>query len=92
MSEHQRPELVSFDDINYNDHKKVREAQESYTREQFIRLEALKTVRKALEKCYEESGPNHFEDCKNLAEQYLDMLPTHRLQGYLGYQRNDPSK
>ncbi|CDK26431.1 unnamed protein product [Kuraishia capsulata CBS 1993] len=61
-------------------------------REQWVRVAALKTVRKALENCYKISGPNHYEDCRQIADMYLDMLKDHRVGGYLGYQRNDPSK
>jgi hypothetical protein len=62
-------------------------------REQWIRMSALKTVRKALEKCYRHHGVNHFEDCRELAERYMQMLDTHgNVKGYYGYQKNDPSK
>ncbi|CDO53334.1 NIDM subunit of mitochondrial NADH:ubiquinone oxidoreductase (complex I), putative [Geotrichum candidum] len=90
--EHIRPESVSFDDIDYSDAKALRSAQDSLIREQWIRVEALKTVRRALEKCFQTQGPNQYENCKDIAEKYLDMLPTHRVQGYLAYQRNDPRK
>jgi len=61
-------------------------------REQFIRSNALKLYRTALEKCYRHHGVNHFEECRDMAEQYLKMLPTHKIKGYKGYQFNDPSK
>lgn len=89
---HERPELVSFDEIDYNDHRQLRKAQDSMLREQAIRVQALDVVRKALEKCYETQGPNQQENCKDLAERYLDMLPTHEMRGYMSYQRNDPTK
>ncbi|VVT55779.1 uncharacterized protein SAPINGB_P004734 [Magnusiomyces paraingens] len=91
-TEHQRPELVSFDDIDYSDNQALKQAQESFVREQWIRVEALKTVRRALEKCFQTQGVNQYENCKDIAEKYLDMLPTHRVKGYLAYQRNDPRK
>uniref|UniRef100_A0A060T4C2 ARAD1A15818p n=1 Tax=Blastobotrys adeninivorans TaxID=409370 RepID=A0A060T4C2_BLAAD len=91
-TEHIRPELVSFDDIDYNDPKQLRAAQQSMIREQWIRVEALKVLRGALEKCFQTQGSNQYENCKDLAERYLDMLPNHKVQGYLAYQRNDPTK
>lgn len=89
---HIRPETVSFDEINYDDREQVRQAQESLIREQAIRVQALDTVRKALEKCFETQGPNQQENCKHLAERYLDLLPTSEMRGFLSYQRNDPTK
>lgn len=39
-------------------------------REQWIRVKALKVVREALNKCFETQGPNHYENCKDLAGKY----------------------
>lgn len=83
---------MSFDNIDYTNESQIAAAQDSMIREQWVRVSALKTVRRALEKCYKVSGVNQYEDCKPLAEKYLDMLPNHRVSGYLGYQKNDPSK
>lgn len=85
-------ELVSFDDIDYSDHRQLRKAQTSMLREQAIRVKALDVVRRALEKCFETQGPNQLENCRDLAERYLEMLPTHEMRGFLKYQRNDPTK
>ncbi|AOA61624.1 Subunit of mitochondrial NADH:ubiquinone oxidoreductase (complex I) [Komagataella phaffii CBS 7435] len=92
MVDHVRSPNVSFDDIDYNNSQDLHNAQESLLREQWIRVSALKVCRKALESCYKTSGPNHYEDCREIAEKYLNMLPDHRIQGFLGYQKNDPSK
>ncbi|KAA8915334.1 hypothetical protein TRICI_002518 [Trichomonascus ciferrii] len=66
-TEHVRPELVSFDDIDYNDPKALRAAQQSMVREQWVRVEALKVLRRALEKCFQTQGANQYENCKDLA-------------------------
>lgn len=83
---------VSFDNIDYNDPIALKNAQESLLREQFVKIEIVKTVRKALENCFRVAGPNANEDCREIAEKYMNMLPDGRAQGFLGYQRNDPSK
>ncbi|ODV83476.1 hypothetical protein CANARDRAFT_29925 [[Candida] arabinofermentans NRRL YB-2248] len=83
---------VSFDEIDYRNPMDLKNAQESMLREQFVRIEVFKMVRKALENCFRVNGPNAFEECRDLADKYLDMLPNSRAQGYMGYQRNDPSK
>lgn len=66
-TEHERPALVSFDDIDYNDQRQIRAAQDSMLREQYIRVETLKVIRRALEKCYQTQGANQYENCKDLA-------------------------
>ncbi|GMM31105.1 hypothetical protein DAMA08_038500 [Martiniozyma asiatica (nom. inval.)] len=83
---------VSFDEIDYRNPVDLKNAQESMLKEQFVKIEYLKMVRKALENCWKVSGPNGYEDCRELADKYLALLPESRVQGYLGYQRNDPTK
>lgn len=92
MAEFQTSPNVSFDDIDYRDPVALKQAQETLLKEQFVKVEYLKLVRKALENCWKVSGPNGYEDCRELADKYLALLPESRAQGYLGYQRNDPSK
>lgn len=89
---HERPELVSFDSIDYNNPRQVRDAQQTLIREQAVRVKALEVVRKALERCFETQGVNQFENCKEIAERYLDLLPNSEMRGYLAYQRNDWTK
>lgn len=83
---------MSFDTIDYEDPVALRSAQESMIREQYIRANALKVCRRALEKCYKHHGVNNYEECRDLAEKYLKLLPTSKIEGYAGYQFNDPSK
>lgn len=68
--EHIRPESVSFDEIDYSDPKALRSAQDSIVREQWIRVQAVNTVRRALEKCFQTQGPNQYENCKDIAGKY----------------------
>ncbi|KAJ8097914.1 hypothetical protein POJ06DRAFT_260457 [Lipomyces tetrasporus] len=90
--EFKRWKKVSFDDIDYSDPVQLRAAQVSELQHQWVKQYALRVVRDALKLCYETRGVNANEDCKDLALKYLEMLPTHRLKGYAGIQRNDPSK
>jgi hypothetical protein len=84
---------VSFDEINYDNYSDLRKAQESMIREQWIRINALKVCRNALEKCYKNKGVNNFEDCRELAERYMQMMDTQgRVDGFYAYQKNDPTK
>ncbi|KAK7206864.1 nadh-ubiquinone oxidoreductase mitochondrial [Myxozyma melibiosi] len=87
-----RYKKVSFDEIDYSDPSQLKAAQMSEVQHQWVKLYAMRTVRKALQMCYDTKGVNHIEDCRELALRYTEMLPSHRLHGYTGVQRNDPSK
>ncbi|EMG48986.1 NADH-ubiquinone oxidoreductase subunit, mitochondrial, putative [Candida maltosa Xu316] len=89
---HQRPELVSFDDINYSDLNQVNAARSSMTREQWIRVYELRVTHEALRKCKQYHQDDAARNCKPLVLKYMKMLETYPIQGYLAYQRNDPSK
>lgn len=89
---HKRPELVSFDDISYENFDQVHEARVSMMREQYIRNEELRVTHLALRKCKQYHGADAQKNCRPLILKYMKMIETHPLQGYLGYQKNDPSQ
>lgn len=91
-STHTRPELVSFDDINYENFPEVAAARASMLREQWIRTYALRVTRDALRKCKQYHGQDAQKNCRPLVLKYMKMLETYPLEGYLGYQKNDPSQ
>ncbi|GMM44657.1 hypothetical protein DAPK24_012320 [Pichia kluyveri] len=91
-SKFQHAPEVSFDEIDYRNANDLKKAQESLLKEQFVKVEILKIVRKSLENCFKVNGPNGYEDCREIADKYLALLPESRVSGYLGYQRNDPTK
>lgn len=89
---HTRPELVSFDDVNYEILGDVQKARSSMQREQWIRTYALRVTRDALIKCKHYHQEDAQEMCKPITLKYLKMIENYRMEGYLGYQKNDPSK
>ena len=89
---HKRPDLVSFDDINYNDLNEVQKARSSMTREQWIKTHEIKITHEALRKCKRYHGDDAQRNCRPLILKYMKMIETTPLQGYLGYQKNDPSQ
>ncbi|RKP31618.1 putative NADH-ubiquinone oxidoreductase subunit mitochondrial precursor [Metschnikowia bicuspidata] len=89
---HPRPELVSFDDVDYDSFEQVELARSSMLREQFIRNEELKVTRDALSKCKMYHGADAQKNCRPLILKFMKMIETHPVTGYLGYQRNDPSQ
>lgn len=89
---HLRPELVSFDDISYNDLSQVDAARKSMLREQWIRVYELRVTHEAVRKCRQYHQDDAGRNCKSLILKYLKMLESYPIQGYQGYQKNDPSK
>jgi len=89
---HKRPELVSFDDIDYEKFPDVQQARKSMMREQWIRTYALRVTHEALRKCKQYHGEDAQKNCRPLVLKYMKMIESYPLQGYLGYQKNDPSQ
>ncbi|KAL7666568.1 hypothetical protein ABC855_g226 [[Candida] zeylanoides] len=89
---HQRHELVSFDDIDYSNYADVEKARDAMLREQWIRTQSLRVTHEALRKCSQYHEHDAQRNCRPLLLKYMKMIETHGLQGYLGYQKNDPSK
>ncbi|CAI5755689.1 unnamed protein product [Candida verbasci] len=89
---HKRPDLVSFDDINYSNLKQVEDARKSMLREQWIKVSELKIAHEAVRKCRQYHHDDASRNCKSLILKYLKMLESYPIQGYQGYQKNDPSK
>lgn len=84
--------MVSFDDIDYEKFPEVQQARTSMLREQWIRTYALRVTHDALRKCKQYHRDDAQKNCRPLVLKYMKMLEDHPLQGYLGYQKNDPSK
>lgn len=89
---HKRPELVSFDDIDYENYPDVEKARSSIIREEWIRTQELRITKEALRKCKTYHGEDAQKNCRPLILKYMKMIEKYPMQGYLGYQKNDPSK
>jgi len=57
-------------------------AREDHIRESWVRAMEARLVREELEKCQKAEGVNHYENCKWLAEKYLQMLRDNQVKGY----------
>lgn len=89
---HKRPELVSFDDIDYSKFDEVADARKSMLREQWIQTYAIRTTHDALRKCRHYHQMDAQKNCRPLILKYMKMIEDYGMKGYLGYQKNDPSK
>ena len=50
--------------------------QDTQVREYLIAVEQVKMMQEKLKQCYQSTGPNHFEDCKELREALWEKLNT----------------
>jgi len=57
-------------------------AREEHIRESWIRAMELRIVREELGKCHAAEGANHYANCKELAQKYVEMLKTNKVTGY----------
>ncbi|KAI1113629.1 hypothetical protein F5Y14DRAFT_206418 [Nemania sp. NC0429] len=78
----------TFDGVDYDDNKRLKQAQDAVIREQWVQVMMGRLVREELSKCYYRSGVNHLEKCGPLREKYLQMLKDHKIRGYLFEQQN----
>lgn len=56
----------TFDGVDYNDTKRLKQAQDAIIREQWVRVMMGRLVREELSKCYYREGVNHLEKCGHL--------------------------
>lgn len=83
---------MSFDDIDYDVFPQVHAARTTMLREQWIRNSALQITHDALRKCKRYHQADAQKNCRPLLLKYMKMIETYPMEGYLGYQKNDPSK
>lgn len=55
---------------------------DDFIRESWVKAMEAKLVRDELEKCQKTEGVNHYENCRWLADKYLQMLRDNRVKGY----------
>lgn len=85
--------MVSFDDIDYLKFDEVSAARKSMLREQWIRTYQVRATHEALRKCKQYHQQDAQKNCRPLIFKYMKMIEDHYgLEGYLGYQKNDPSQ
>jgi hypothetical protein len=56
----------SFDGVDYDDNKQLKQAQDAVVREQWVQVMMGRLVREELNKCYVREGVNHLEKCGTL--------------------------
>jgi hypothetical protein len=59
----------TFDGVDYDDTKRLKQAQDAIIREQWVQVMMGRLVREELSKCYYREGVNHLEKCGRLRGQ-----------------------
>lgn len=59
----------TFDGVDYDDNKRLKQAQDAIVREQWVQVMMGRLVREELSKCYYREGVNHLEKCGHLRGQ-----------------------
>lgn len=60
----------TFDGVDYDDTKRLKQAQDAIIREQWVQVMMGRLVREELSKCYYREGVNHLEKCGRLRGQF----------------------
>ncbi|KAI6133517.1 hypothetical protein EV401DRAFT_2064845 [Pisolithus croceorrhizus] len=55
---------------------------EDHLRESWVKAMEARLVQEELVKCHRYEGVNHLENCKWLADKYIQMLQENRVKGY----------
>jgi len=61
----------TFDGVDYDDTKRLKQAQDAVIREQWVKSMMARLVREELGKCYYKEGVNHLEKCGALRGVYI---------------------
>lgn len=61
---------ATFDGVDYDDTKRLKQAQDAIIREQWVQVMMGRLVREELSKCYYREGVNHLEKCGRLRGQF----------------------
>ncbi|TPX40673.1 hypothetical protein SeMB42_g02140 [Synchytrium endobioticum] len=61
-------------DLDVYDRAAVLKAKEDFFREQMVRTEEIIVLRDKMRWCYRREEVNHLQNCRHLAQQYLNLL------------------
>lgn len=64
----------TFDGVDYDDTKRLKQAQDAIIREQWVRSMMARLVREEMGKCYYREGVNHLEKCGPLRGMLPDFV------------------
>lgn len=65
---------ATFDGVDYEDNKALKQAQDAVIREQWVQLMMGRLIREEMGKCYRREGVNHLEKCGDLRGSSFSLL------------------
>ncbi|KAI9009438.1 hypothetical protein BC832DRAFT_551209 [Gaertneriomyces semiglobifer] len=68
------PMPVIDSDLDVYDRSAVLKSRDAFFQEQMVRIQEINVLKDKLRWCYYREGVNHMQNCRNLSEQYLDMM------------------
>ena len=74
----------TFDGVNYDDTPRLKAAQDSIIREQWVKSMMARLIRDELGKCYYREGVNHLEKCGALRGMHLPWHSFESFEGVIG--------
>ncbi|GBC03833.1 hypothetical protein RclHR1_05350007 [Rhizophagus clarus] len=76
------PIVPPLNEVEPSDRPGILDAREQKIREDWIKVMELRLIRDQLRKCYKTESVNHYQNCKELAEKYLDLLKESKIKGW----------
>ncbi|TFK40256.1 NADH-ubiquinone oxidoreductase 12 kDa subunit [Crucibulum laeve] len=73
---------MAIDEARTAEIKEKLQQRDTHIRESWVKAMEARLVREELEKCQKGEGVNHYENCRWLADKYIQMLRDNRVQGY----------
>jgi len=74
--------VPTIDEVDPNDLKATLLAREQKIRDDWVRVMEARLIREQLNKCYRSEGVNHYQNCRHLADLYLEALKVAKVQGF----------
>ncbi|KAJ7510361.1 hypothetical protein B0H11DRAFT_2216167 [Mycena galericulata] len=78
---------VDAEDVTKQMYQAKMAARDALIKESWVKAMEVRLVRDELEKCRKGEGANAMENCRWLAEKYVQMLQENKLQGYKTIER-----
>ncbi|KAI8929319.1 hypothetical protein BC831DRAFT_443995 [Entophlyctis helioformis] len=72
------------------DRAAIIKSRDEFIREQLIRGQEVQVLRDKLRWCYYREGVNHFQNCRELAVQYLEVLRLSKEGRFIPYKAPKP--
>ncbi|KAI8818677.1 uncharacterized protein EV422DRAFT_161715 [Fimicolochytrium jonesii] len=77
----------------WNEHRAaVLRSRDEFFKEQMVRFQEVHVVRDKMRWCYRREGVNHLQNCRHLAQQYLDLMKEVRGTPAMPFKLSGPPK